>query len=182
MENARLLELHIERVRERGIAGNIYKGRVVRVLPGMQAAFVDIGLEKAAFLHASDSPAQRRRVRAERAALEATTPRRRPAGAATTALAPPARRPRALPPIEERLQKGQDILVQVTKEPIGTKGARVTANISLPGRYLVYMPLSQHIGISRRIEDGGARAPARDRRGGARRTRAASSSAPPARA
>ena len=144
VEDNVLVELQIERRRERGIAGNIYKGRVARVLPGMQAAFVDIGLEKAAFLHASDlagedrlPPVLEQEGDGEEEPLE-------------SAESPP---PRGHRPIEERLGKGQEILVQLAKEPMGSKGARVTAHISLPGRHLVYMPGTQHIGISRRLED-----------------------------
>jgi ribonuclease G len=141
LEDTTLVELQIERRRERGIAGNIYKGRVARVLPGMQAAFVDIGLEKAAFLHASDLAGDDRVPPAlaqdgEEESLEQTE-------------GPP----RGHRPIEERLTKGQEIVVQLAKEPMGTKGARVTAHVSLPGRHLVYMPGTQHIGISRRLED-----------------------------
>jgi len=145
LEDTTLVELHIERGREPGIAGNIYKGKVVRVLPGMQAAFVDIGLEKAAFLHASDIPGEEELppTLAQEGEVEAAE------------VAPPA--PREVRPIEERVQKGQEILVQVAKEPMGTKGARVTSHISLPGRYLVYMPDTRHIGISRRIEDAAER-------------------------
>ena len=142
LEDTTLVELHIERRGGRGIAGNVYKGRVIRVLPGMQAAFLDLGLEKAAFLHASDlaNPELPPEVAQEGDAPEMMeTPARPP--------------PRDLRPIEERLQKGQEMLVQVAKEPMGTKGARVTAHVSLPGRYLVYMPGTQHVGISRRIED-----------------------------
>jgi len=141
LEDTTLVELHIERGRDRGIAGNIYKGKVVRVLPGMQAAFVDIGLEKAAFLHASDIPGE-----------EELPPTLAQEGEVETAEVVPPAAPE-LRPIEERLQKGQEILVQVAKEPMGTKGARVTSHISLPGRYLVCMPGTRHIGISRRIED-----------------------------
>jgi ribonuclease G len=142
LEDTTLVELHIERRGGVGIAGNIYKGKVIRVLPGMQAAFVDIGLPKAAFLHASDvaGPPLPPEVAREGDAPEMVET---PAPAA----------PREAGPIEARLQKGQEILVQVSKEPIGSKGARVTAHLSLPGRYLVYMPGTQHIGISRRIED-----------------------------
>ena len=141
LDDTTLAELHIERGGERGIAGNIYKGKVVRVLPGMQAAFVDIGLEKAAFLHASDLAGSELppEVARDGEAAELVEP------------APPRGRERR--PIEEQLTKGQDVLVQVSKEPMGSKGARVTAHLSLPGRYLVYMPGTQHIGISRRIED-----------------------------
>ena len=154
LEQRRLLEIFIERTRDKGVAGNIYKGRVTRVLPGMQAAFVDIGLEKAAFLHSSDLYAE---LGDEFIAEEATAPAEAPeAGgdAPETASKPPARRV----PIEERLKKGQEILVQVAKQPIGTKGARVTGVISLPGRHLVFTPSSQHIGVSRRIEDEAERA------------------------
>jgi ribonuclease G len=143
LEDTTLAELHVERGAERGIAGNVYKGKVLRVLPGIQAAFVDVGLEKAAFLHASDL--------AGPGPLPPEVAREDDAPEIVEAPAPPAAR--EVRAIEERLQKGQDILVQVSKEPIGTKGARVTANVSLPGRHLVYMPGTRHIGISRRIED-----------------------------
>jgi len=167
LEDTTLVELHIERRGERGIAGNVYKGKVVRVLPGMEAAFVDIGLEKAAFLHASDLPGPGElppEVAREGDAPEMVeAPPRAPERGAGPHEATPrqARSHEGTPhegtPIDERLQKGQEILVQVSKEPMGTKGARVTAHVSLPGRYLVYMPGTQHIGISRRIEDAAER-------------------------
>jgi len=141
LEDTTLVELHIERRGGGGIAGNIYKGKVLRVLPGMQAAFIDIGLPKAAFLHASDVGG---------AELPPDVVREGDAPELVETPAPP---PRDARPIEERLHKGEEVLVQVAKEPIGTKGARVTAHLSLPGRYLVYMPGTQHLGISRRIED-----------------------------
>jgi ribonuclease G len=152
MENARLAEIFIERTREKGIAGSIYKGRVSRVLPGMQAAFVDIGLLKAAFLHASDFFPIAVEGRFAPAQFEEEDLLVSPA----QAIATPAEaqdRTAELPPIEERLKKGQEILVQISKGPIGNKGARLTSNISIPGRYLVYLPLSQGIGTSRRITD-----------------------------
>jgi ribonuclease G len=156
MENARLMEIHIERARERGIVGSIYKGRVTRVLPGMQAAFVDIGLPKAAFLPGSDhypAAADEYTLAEPRLIPESDGPPGLPAADALPVRkddsSPPTRQ---LPPIEERLSKGQEITVQISKEPIGTKGARVTSNISLPGRYLVYLPFSSHVGVSRRIE------------------------------
>ena len=157
MEDAILAELHVERGRDRNLAGNIYKARVARVLPGMQAAFVDIGLEKAAFLHASDlgGPDVVRSVAEEPDEIGTGE------GDVEVEDAPPRRRVR-FAPIEERLTKGVDILVQVSKEPIGSKGARVTANISLPGRHLVHMPGTSHVGISRRIEDGEERDRLRD--------------------
>ncbi len=162
LEDTTLVELHIERLHERGIAGHIYKGKVVRVLPGMQAAFVDIGLEKAAFLHVSDLASPEELAPAETDAADpaevvesadpevAADPEAEPNGDDAM---PPRRAPQDLRPIEERLSKGDEVLVQVSKEPMGTKGARVTAHISLPGRYLVHMPGTRHIGISRRIED-----------------------------
>lgn len=145
VEDGYLGELYIERKRERGIAGNIYKGRVERVLPGMQAAFVNIGLEKSAYLHVSDvrgTPDDLKRLfsgepnRAEDDEDdEAADAARAPGGAR----------------IEDLLKEGQEIVVQVTKEPISTKGARTTRYISLPGRHLVFMPTVDHVGISRRI-------------------------------
>jgi ribonuclease G len=154
MEDTTLAELHVERGRDRNLAGNVYKGRVSRVLPGMQAAFVEIGLEKAAFLHVSDlsGPDLVRGVVEEEAEENDDV---------DLDVAPPRRRVR-FAPIEERLTKGEELLVQVSKEPIGSKGARVTANISLPGRYLVHMPGTNHVGISRRIEDGEERDRLRD--------------------
>ncbi len=143
LEDTTLVELHIERHGEHGIAGNIYRGKVVRVLPGMQAAFVEIGLEKAAFLHASDLAG------GGELPPEVVTQE----GEAPEIVEAPTRAPRDIRPIEERLHKGEEVLVQISKEPMGTKGARATAHISLPGRYLVYMPGTQHVGISRRIEE-----------------------------
>jgi ribonuclease G len=144
MEDGLLAEFLIERKEEMGIAGNIYKGKVVRVLPGMQAAFVDIGMDKAGFLHASDffevpEDVQLIAAAAEGEEVEEEETPKRP---------PPHRRM----PLEKRLSRNDDILVQVAKDPLGTKGARVTSHISLPGRYMVFMPGTNHIGISRRIE------------------------------
>jgi ribonuclease G len=126
-------ELLIERAASRGLVGNIYMGRVARVLPGMQSAFVEIGLERAAFLHVADIWEPRR------AAGEA---------------------PR---PIEKLLAEGQPLLVQVVKDPIGSKGARLSTQLSLAGRLLVYLPQDPHIGISQRIEDENGRAALRDK-------------------
>jgi ribonuclease G len=143
LENGHIAELYIERSRERGIVGNIYRGKVIRVLPGMQAAFVDIGLEKAAFLYVADVLDE---MEAVEQFVEGASQHARPAGEGGEVQQP-------LPPIEELLQEGQELLVQVAKEPIGTKGARITSHISLPGRHLVYMPTVDHVGISRRIEN-----------------------------
>ncbi len=142
LENNHIAELYIERTREKGIVGNIYLGRVARVLPGMQAAFVDIGLEKAAFLYVADVLDE---IEAVEHFIEGDSHYHGPSDEQENDRPP-------LPPIEELLQEGQEILVQVAKEPLGTKGARITSHISLPGRHLVYMPTVDHIGISRRIE------------------------------
>ena len=143
LEGPRLLEIFIERARSRGIGGNIYKGRVTRVLPGMQAAFVDIGIEKAAFLHVSDSYPNPATLAVEEDSEDAPPPN------GDSENGEPLRRP----PIEEILKKGDELVVQVAKEPIGSKGARITTQISLPGRYLVYIPTTTHLGVSRRIDD-----------------------------
>src|SRR5512136_1782327 len=143
IENGTIAELYIERSRVKGIVGNIYKGRVIRVLPGMQAAFVDIGLEKAAFLYVADVFEA---IEEYESLMEENGKKEEQPDGDGPVLHP-------LHPIEDLLQEGQELLVQVSKEPLGTKGARITSHISLPGRHLVYMPTVDHIGISRRIED-----------------------------
>ena len=147
VEDGYLGELYIERKRERGIAGNIYKGRVERVLPGMQAAFVNIGLDKSAYLHVSDvrgTPDDLKR-------LFSTESSRAEGDDDEDEEAADAARAQGGARIEDLLKEGQEIVVQVTKEPISTKGARTTRYISLPGRHLVFMPTVDHVGISRRI-------------------------------
>ena len=140
LEDDRLVELLVDRPEAKRILGNIYYGRVEAVLPGMQAAFVDIGLEKSAFLHASDL------IEPDDAEFESDDNGNDNGG-------PSGRRPRKqAPAIQEHLSKGQSILVQVTKEPISTKGSRVSAQISLPGRFLVYLPSASKVGVSRKIE------------------------------
>ena len=146
LENGVVTELTIERTREEGIVGNIYKGKVVRVMPGMQAAFVEIGLDRTAFLHASD-------VARDLARFEEEENSTRPAREEELPPAKAGRRPRGNRTIESVLEDGHEVLVQVEKEPLGTKGARVTSHVSLPGRYLVYMPTVEHVGVSRRIDD-----------------------------
>ena len=131
LEDGRLVELMHEHPETGRIIGDMYLGRVEAVLPGIQAAFVDIGYEKAGFLHASD------------AADPAEDDDDNGGG----------RRARRYPPIQEVVKKGHDLLVQVTKEPIGTKGPRVTTQVSLPGRFIVYIPSSTHVGVSRKIDD-----------------------------
>lgn len=149
LENGVVTELTIERRREEGIVSNIYKGKVVRVMPGMQAAFVDIGLERTAFLHASDVVKDLARFEEDNNSKENSFDEEPPARG---------RRSKQDRHIENVLKDGKEILVQVEKEPLGTKGARVTSHISLPGRYLVYMPTVDHVGVSRRIGDPSERA------------------------
>ncbi|MEZ7863104.1 MAG: ribonuclease G [Aeromonadaceae bacterium] len=133
VEQGILQEVHIERQAKRGLVGNIYKGKISRVLPGMQAAFVDIGMEKAAFLHASDIVPHTECVDVrEKEHFQVGN-------------------------IAELVRQGQDIMVQVVKDPISTKGARLTTDITLPSRYLVFMPGSSHVGVSQRIESEGER-------------------------
>ncbi len=153
-----LTELYIERADRRSIVGNIYKGVVTNVLPGMQAAFVDIGLAKDAFLYAGDYTAnlgaEDHAPPAEEEAADVDEPEA-DGEAEGDAEAEPRRQ--AIAPIEEMLRKGQEVLVQVSKESLGTKGARVTSFVSIPGRYIVYMPQSRHVGVSRRIHDDAER-------------------------
>jgi ribonuclease G len=131
MQQAVVQELHVERSSALGLVGNVYMGRVARVLPGMQSAFIDIGCERAAFLHVADIWE--------------------------------ARNHEGNRPIERMLSEGQSIMVQVVKDPIGTKGARLSTQISVAGRLLVYLPQESHIGISQRIEDETERALLRDK-------------------
>ncbi len=138
-EDALLTEIFIERLGRRGVTGNIYKGRVSNILPGMQSAFVDIGLERDAFLYVEDLGSHARDVEAS-AGVEAGE-----------ALPPAVAEPPAL--IEDLLKEGQEIVVQVAKDPLAQKGARISAHLSLPGRLLVYLPGVPHIGVSRKIED-----------------------------
>ncbi|MBJ81098.1 MAG: Rne/Rng family ribonuclease [Myxococcales bacterium] len=154
LEHGSAAEIYIERQADRGVVGNIYRGKVSRVLPGMQAAFVDIGLERSGFLYVNDAIPQEAAqnengfdrsntdMHQQQELLDAPYENRR-------------QEPRQN--IAEVLKNGQDIVVQVAKEPFGTKGARLTTHLSIPGRYLVYMPTFKHTGISRRIEDEGER-------------------------
>jgi len=150
LEDDMLAEVFVERAGARQAAGAIFKGRVRKVLPGMQSAFVDIGLERDAFLYVEDAAAGAEDIdRIVAGDPPADEPR-----------PPDASRPRV--PIQDLVREGQDIVVQVTKDPIATKGARITANVTLPGRYLVYLPGVAHIGVSRRIEDAAERDRLRD--------------------
>ncbi len=141
VENGMLQEVHVERASRRGYVGNIYKGKISRVMPGMQAAFVEIGLDRAAFLHASDIVRPQASVIVENGDG-----------------APRVTAPTPTPPINELVRDGQEIVVQVVKDPIGTKGARLTTHLSIPSRCLVLLPYSKVLGISTRIEDEAARA------------------------
>ncbi len=129
VEHGSLQEVHVERRMKRGLVGNIYKGKISRVLPGMQAAFVDIGLDKAAFLHASDIVPH------------------------TECVGENEKGNFVVRDIAELVKQGQFIMVQVVKDPLGTKGARLTTDITLPSRYLVFMPGASHVGVSQRIEE-----------------------------
>lgn len=148
VENGVVSELYIDRKTGQELLGNIYRGRVMRVLPGMQAAFVDIGLDRSAFLYVSDvhkDVLELENLMLQKNNVEEASPEEHPTdyhplnGLSFQ--------------IEDLLQEGQDIMVQISKEPIGTKGARLTSYISLAGRHLVLMPTVDHIGVSRRIED-----------------------------
>jgi ribonuclease G len=142
LEAGQLVEFYVERKRDASLVGNIFKGKIVKILPGMQSAFVDIGLDKAAFLYVTDIHegleefAPFLEDEEKENSIEIVSKRGKPDLA-----------------IEELVQEGQEILVQVSKDPIGSKGARVTSYITMPGRYLVLMPNVEHIGISRRISD-----------------------------
>ena len=174
LEDDQVVEVFIERERQRGAVGNIYKGRVSKVLPGMQSAFVDIGLDRDAFLYVTEvlaptDDAERFDAGGEEEAES------RPKTGAVEAAGDGADRGRGRgrgrdrekdkedegkqePKIEDLLKEGQEILVQVVKEPLGTKGARITAHVTLPGRFLVYMPTVEHVGVSRKIESREERA------------------------
>ncbi len=145
LEGGTVVEFHVEREAERGFVGNIYKGKVVRVLPGMQAAFVEIGLSRTAFLYVTDIYDHLPEF--EMMMAQADQDHEDPDDEHPLHYETPPFR------IEDLLHSGQEILVQVSKGPLGTKGARVTSHISIPGRYLVLMPTMDHIGISRRIKD-----------------------------
>ncbi len=149
VENGILSEFHLQRPTEKGLMGNIYKGKVVRVLPGMQAAFVDIGLERTGFLYVDDIYREDTSNEVEASEESPPVPTCDPEEELNERLTEQTPHPA----IEDLLTEGQEILVQVSKDPIGTKGARLTCHITLPCRNLVYIPLTDHIGISRKIED-----------------------------
>jgi ribonuclease G len=170
LEDDQLAELFVEREQHRGVVGNVYKGRVSKVLPGMQSSFVDIGLERDGFLYVSDVIANLDEYDKDddddKPAEGAKGANGAEAAAGAEAGAAPEKRGRGRggrgdreekerapePKIEELLKEGQDVIVQVAKEPLGTKGARLTCHVTLPGRFLVFMPTVDHIGISRKID------------------------------
>jgi ribonuclease G len=155
LEGGMVAEIYVERDHELGLVGNIYKGRVLRVLPGMQAAFVEIGLDKAAFLYVDDvlSPENDHHTHTT------DTGEHVPISEDTTEMVVPppvaqaAAHAKERPSISQLIREGQEIICQVTKDPLGTKGARVSAYVSIPGRHVVFMPTMRHIGVSRRITD-----------------------------
>ena len=204
LEDDQVVEVFIERERQRGVVGNIYKGRVSKVLPGMQSSFVDIGLERDAFLYVSEvvntveeferlesgdeedgepsdtpapvaviipsvdpdpevsvQPAALPPQGVERRSRERVSPQALPGSASPASRAdarPDRDRDRPQPKIEDLLKEGQEVLVQVVKEPLGTKGARLTSHATMPGRFLVFMPTVDHVGVSRKIESREERA------------------------
>src|SRR5512145_2440463 len=142
LEDDQLAELFVEREQNRGVVGNVYKGRVSKVLPGMQSSFIDLGLERDGFLYVAeviDTLEEFERLEAGDED-ENRSPRDKESQA----------RPQAK--IEDLLKEGQEILVQVVKEPLGTKGARLTSHVTMPGRFLVFMPTVDHVGVSRKID------------------------------
>src|SRR5688572_9637015 len=175
LEEDQVAEIFIERERSRGVVGNLYKGRVSKVLPGMQSAFIDLGLERDGFLYVSDVVASFEEFeRLDTEDDDVPSPPADQSGSGQVAAAGngggsssgihKAHGPRGNggrrdrdqkgpePKIEELLKEGQEIIVQVGKEPLGTKGARLTSHATMPGRFLVFMPTVDHVGVSRKID------------------------------
>src|SRR5918995_2589075 len=161
LEDDQVAEIFIERERQRGVVGNLYKGRVSKVLPGMQSAFVDLGLERDGFLYVSDVAETFEEIdkfETDEDDVPASAPPANGAVPARQGQPRPGRngrdrdQKRPEPKIEELLKEGQEIIVQVAKEPLGTKGARLTSHATMPGRFLVFMPTVDHVGVSRKIE------------------------------
>src|ERR1041384_3843459 len=152
LEDDQAAEIFVERERQRGAVGNVYKGRVSKVLPGMQCAFIDLGLERDGFLYVADVVD----AMEEFDKLDSGEDDEKDNGAKDNG--EKQKGPRPQPKIEELLSAGQEILVEVVKEPLGTKGARLTSHVTMAGRFLVFMPTVDHIGISRKIESREERA------------------------
>src|ERR1700704_595962 len=142
LEDDLVAEIFVERERQRGVVGNVYKGRVSKVLPGMQSSFIELGLERDGFLYVADVVD----TMEEFEKLEAGDEEGGGNGKGRDDA------PRVQPKIEDLLKEGQEILVQVVKEPLGTKGARLTSHVTMAGRFLVFMPTVDHVGVSRKIE------------------------------
>jgi ribonuclease G len=157
LEDDLVAEVFVERERQRGVVGNVYKGRVSKVLPGMQSSFIDLGLERDGFLYVSeviDTLDEFDKLAGDDDEENGGRPRE-PRGDGSTgspSVRAESRAERTPPKIEELLKEGQEIIVQVVKEPLGTKGARLTSHVTMPGRFLVFMPTVDHIGVSRKIE------------------------------
>src|SRR5688572_14710718 len=147
LEDDLVAEVFVERERQRGVVGNVYKGRVSKVLPGMQSSFIDLGLERDGFLYVADVVDTMEEFDKLESGDEDPSTGGSGAGGGRD-------RDRDKPPpkIEELLKEGQEILVQVVKEPLGTKGARLTSHVTMAGRFLVFMPTVDHVGVSRKIE------------------------------
>jgi ribonuclease G len=146
LEDDLVAEVFVERERQRGVVGNVYKGRVSKVLPGMQSSFIDLGLERDGFLYVAEVIDTLEEFEKLEAADEDDG-----AGSAQ-GRGPREQKDKPQPKIEDLLKEGQEILVQVVKEPLGTKGARLTSHVTMPGRFLVFMPTVDHVGVSRKIE------------------------------
>ncbi len=148
LEDDLVAEIFVERERQRGVVGNVYKGRVSKVLPGMQSSFIDLGLERDGFLYVADVVD----TMEEFDKLEGGDDEEPPAGNGGRTRERPSQGGAEGPKIEDLLKEGQEILVQVVKEPLGTKGARLTSHVTMAGRFLVFMPTVDHVGVSRKIE------------------------------
>jgi ribonuclease G len=146
LEDDLVAEIFVERERQRGVVGNVYKGRVSKVLPGMQSSFIEIGLERDGFLYVTEVIDTLEEFEKLESGEEDAEPD------AAGAVGEGRDRARAQPKIEDLLREGQEILVQVVKEPLGTKGARLTSHVTMPGRFLVFMPTVDHVGVSRKID------------------------------
>src|SRR2546422_2321286 len=156
LEDDLVAEVFVERERQRGVVGNVYKGRVSKVLPGMQSSFIDVGLERDGFLYVDDVIDTMDEFDKLAGDDDDDGGKGRSADGSTGSPSPRAEsrgdRDKPRPKIEELLREGQEIIVQVVKEPLGTKGARLTSHVTMPGRFLVFMPTVDHVGVSRKIE------------------------------
>jgi ribonuclease G len=154
LEDDLVAEIFVERERQRGVVGNVYKGRVSKVLPGMQSSFIDLGLERDGFLYVADVIDTLEEFEKLESADEDGAGE--PSRSGKDRERDDQSRPQTK--IEDLLKEGQEILVQVVKEPLGTKGARLTSHVTMPGRFLVFMPTVDHVGVSRKIESREERA------------------------